>query len=133
MQIFKFLKPSPSRRLKPIEANKHPVAFSTPRGFVIATKIHGTDQFSLAAQSLCLLQKAYDSRLNYDIIALRTDPLNDDEVGRLRQLVFLSNLTDIKSSDGKASPRRCTRCVTVRSGGACDAKNGKLKPSAEKD
>lgn len=86
--------------------------FQRQEGVVIATKIHGPHQFSLAAQSLCLLQKAYNSRLNYDIIAFTTGPLNDHEVGRLRQLVYPSNLTVVLDSPGlqeqiaAISPRR---------------------------
>lgn len=72
--------------------------FQRQEGVVIVTKIHGPHQFTLAAQSLCLMEKAYNSRLNYDIVVFTTESLNHHEVGRLQQLVYPSNLTVVLDS-----------------------------------
>mmetsp|Transcript_33093 Transcript_33093/g.79958 ORF Transcript_33093/g.79958 Transcript_33093/m.79958 type:complete len:451 (+) Transcript_33093:125-1477(+) len=62
-------------------------------GVVIATKIHGPHQFSLVAQSLCLLQKAYNARMNYDILVFTTEPLLKNQTEELNRLVAPANLT----------------------------------------
>ena len=60
---------------------------------VIATKIHGHHQFSLVALSLCLLQKAYNARVNYDILVFTPVPLLKDQTEELNRPVAPANLT----------------------------------------
>ncbi|CAJ1968706.1 unnamed protein product [Cylindrotheca closterium] len=62
-------------------------------GVVIATKIHGPHQISLVSQSLCLLQKAYNARMNYDILVFTTIPLSNYQTEQLMQLVAPAKLT----------------------------------------
>ena len=63
------------------------VEFERQDGVVIATKLHGIHQLFLMEQSLCLLHYAYNKRVNYDIVAFSTDPINETLLEPLRKLV----------------------------------------------
>lgn len=77
------------------------VDFEKQDGVVILAKIHGgNDETSMAElrQSLCLLKQAYNGRMNYDQIVFTTEPLNDDYVQLLTDIVAPAKLTIVVDS-----------------------------------
>eukprot|EP00980_Cylindrotheca_fusiformis_P004820 scaffold1034_cov127-Cylindrotheca_fusiformis.AAC.1 len=61
--------------------------FQRQEGIAIVTKIHGQHQYKLLVQSFCLLTKAYNERMKYDIVVFLTERISEQEEERLRQLV----------------------------------------------
>jgi hypothetical protein len=61
-------------------------------GVVIAIKIHGSGHIRQLKQSLCLLQAAYNDRMNYDIMIFVTEALSDNEVQGLMEVVHPAHL-----------------------------------------
>ena len=74
--------------------------FEKQDGAVIVTKLHGPHQLGLLRQSLCLLTKAYNSRMNYPIIAFTTMPINDTLIDPIREVVYPANLTVVIDNAG---------------------------------
>lgn len=58
--------------------------FTRHDGVVIVTQIHGLAHVEQLKQSLCLLQTAYNSLLQYDIVIFTTLPLTDYETTELQ-------------------------------------------------
>ena len=56
-------------------------------GVVIVTKLHGMPHIKLLEQSICLLHFAYNYRLKYDIVVFTTEPLEDSNVTKMRELM----------------------------------------------
>eukprot|EP00980_Cylindrotheca_fusiformis_P003383 scaffold751_cov87-Cylindrotheca_fusiformis.AAC.8 len=61
--------------------------FQRQEGVVIVSKIHGPHQFKLLVQSFCLLTKAYNERMKYDIVVFSTERISQQKQKRLQQLV----------------------------------------------
>ncbi|KAL7574436.1 hypothetical protein ACA910_015809 [Epithemia clementina (nom. ined.)] len=76
------------------------IEFERQPGVVIVTKLHGVHQLLLLEQSLCLLQYAYNYRVNYDIIAFSTDPIDDALLEPIRQLVSPAQFTLVVDNRG---------------------------------
>jgi hypothetical protein len=73
-------------------------------GVVIATKLHGPHQRQLLFQSLCLLQAAYNRKVNYDIVVFYTEDLNETDMSVTEQIVAPSRI--IWAKDNKGSLRQ---------------------------
>eukprot|EP00980_Cylindrotheca_fusiformis_P027937 scaffold22569_cov116-Cylindrotheca_fusiformis.AAC.8 len=68
--------------------------FQRQEGVVIVTKIHGPHQYKLLVQSFCLLTKAYNERMKYDIVVFYTEnDISQPQIQRLQRLVFPANVT----------------------------------------
>ncbi|KAL7570480.1 hypothetical protein ACA910_004262 [Epithemia clementina (nom. ined.)] len=83
--------------------NKHNttiIEFERQPRVVIATKLHGIHQLFLMEQSLCLLQYAYNYRVNYDIVAFSTDPIDDALLEPIRKLVAPAQFTLVVDNRG---------------------------------
>ena len=76
------------------------VEFERQEGVVIATKLHGIHQLFIMEQSLCLLHYAYNNRVNYDIVAFSTDPINDTLLEPIRKLVAPAKFTLVVDNRG---------------------------------
>jgi hypothetical protein len=74
--------------------------FQRQEGVVLVTKIHGPQQYNLLAQSFCLLTKAYNDRIGYDIVVFTTVPLSEEEEKEVRGLVHPANLTMVIDTPG---------------------------------
>mmetsp|Transcript_23875 Transcript_23875/g.52801 ORF Transcript_23875/g.52801 Transcript_23875/m.52801 type:complete len:599 (+) Transcript_23875:234-2030(+) len=59
---------------------------------VIVTKIHGSVQLRILRQMLCLLTKAYNNRVNHDIIIFTSEKINETDVIALQQIVSPAKL-----------------------------------------
>lgn len=60
---------------------------------VIAMKIHDEAFMPEVKQSLCLLDVAYNSRFNYDIVIFHTIPINESHILEVQQIVSPANVT----------------------------------------
>jgi hypothetical protein len=69
-------------------------------GVVIATKLHGPHQQHLLDQSLCLLQAAYNRKVNYDIVVFYTEDLKEEEMNITSQLVAPARIIWAKDNIG---------------------------------
>jgi hypothetical protein len=69
-------------------------------GVVIATKLHGPHQQLLLDQSLCLLQAAYNRRVNYDIVVFYTEELNPTDMTVTEELVAPARIIWTKDNRG---------------------------------
>ncbi len=111
---------------------------------VIATKIHGENTFSALKQSLCLLTKAYNYRVNYDVVVFSATEVNESLVDMAREIIApakftlvldnpgLQTMVDALSEDHKQNLlERCnathssqllwqTRCVETASAGTSE-------------
>ncbi|KAL7563216.1 hypothetical protein ACA910_014489 [Epithemia clementina (nom. ined.)] len=76
------------------------IEFERQEGVVIATKLHGIHQLFLLEQSLCLLHYAYNKRVNYDIIAFSTDPIDDTLLKPIRKLLAPAKFTLVVDNRG---------------------------------
>jgi hypothetical protein len=94
MSHHRFMEPNP------FDYNETIYHFVKQDGVAIATKIHGPHQFSLLTQSLCLLQSAYNSRFNYDIIVFTVEPLSKKEIEEVQSLVSPAKLTVVIDNRG---------------------------------
>ena len=74
--------------------------FQRQEGVVIVTKIHGPHQHFLLEQAFCLLHKAYNQRMNYDMIVFMAIPLSQDEEDSLRRLVHPAKITYVLDNRG---------------------------------
>lgn len=75
------------------------VDFEQQEGVVIAVKIHGhSHNIIQLKQSLCLLTAAYNYRVQYDVIVFTTDPLDQETVDHLTQIVAPADLKVIIDS-----------------------------------
>lgn len=75
-------------------------SFHRYEGVVIATKLHGPHQQLLLDRSLCLLQAAYNRKVNYDIVVFYTEDLIEEEMEVTRQLVAPAKVTFAKDNRG---------------------------------
>ena len=69
-------------------------------GVVIATKIHGPHQQLLLDQSLCLLQAAYNRKVNYDIVVFYTEELLVEQMKVTESLVYPAKIIWAKDNKG---------------------------------
>jgi hypothetical protein len=77
------------------------VEFEWQPRVVIATKIHdGAYHFRHLQQMLCLLTKAYNHRLNYDIVVFATLPMEEGQIEEIRQIVAPANFTVVIDNPG---------------------------------
>lgn len=67
---------------------------------VIVTKIHGSHQWFLAEQSLCLLHYAYNHRVLYDIIIFTAEPIPENDVKDLQTVLAPAKLTVVRDNKG---------------------------------
>lgn len=67
-------------------------AFTKHHGVVIGMKIHGPPHVPQLKQSLCLLNQAYNNRMNYDIVIFTTLPLADADTEHLKEMVHPASL-----------------------------------------
>jgi hypothetical protein len=74
--------------------------FQHQESVVLVTKIHGPHQYKLLAQSFCLLTKAFNDRIGYDIVVFTTLPLSEEEEKEVRGLVHPANLTIVLDTPG---------------------------------
>lgn len=72
--------------------------FEKQEGVAIVTQIHGPHQYGLLRQSFCLLHKAYNSRMLYDLIVFLADPLSKEQVEEMTKLVHPANLTFVNNA-----------------------------------
>ena len=71
-----------------VQSRSKIVDFERQEGVVIAVKIHGHDKNIVQLkQSLCLLQAAYNHKLNYPVVVFVTDPMTDEDVDHLKAIV----------------------------------------------
>ncbi len=66
----------------------------------IVTKIHGEHQWSLAEQSLCLLHYAYNHKVLYDIIIFSTDPVSEEKIQSLQDILSPAKVTLVVDNKG---------------------------------
>jgi hypothetical protein len=67
---------------------------------VIATKMHGPNSVTALKQSLCLLKYAYNDRLNYDILVFSSEPVPEEALAPIRQMVAPANFTFVVDNPG---------------------------------
>jgi len=59
---------------------------------VIATKIHGDNQWPLLLQSMCLLHYAYNHKVLYDIVVFSTEPIPKEDIDSLQAMISPAKL-----------------------------------------
>ena len=76
--------------------------FEPQERVVIASKIHGEFHWGILEQTLCLLQYAYNNRVNYDIVIFSTVPIDDKEedVNRVKKMVAPASFTVVVDNPG---------------------------------
>lgn len=67
--------------------------FEHQDGVVIVTKIHGPRSWYQLVQSQCLLKAAYNNRTHYDLLVFVTEPIPDDKVQQLQDLLHPATAT----------------------------------------
>ena len=77
-----------------------PMEFQRHDGVVIVTKIHGPKLMILVEQMICLLTKAYNERMRYDIIVFTTDPFSDENKTHIQSMGAPANVTVIQDNPG---------------------------------
>lgn len=78
------------------------VEFENQEGAVIVTKVHGPHQLPLLKQSLCLLNSAYNHRVQYDIVVFTTISIEDNDplLLDIHTIVAPAKLTVVLDNDG---------------------------------
>lgn len=66
----------------------------------IVTKIHGEHQWSLVEQSLCLLHYAYNHKVLYDIIIFSTDPVSEENIQSLKDILSPAKVNLVVDNKG---------------------------------
>jgi hypothetical protein len=85
---------------KPAVPRPEIVDFEKQEGVVIASTIHGYPaEYGLVNQALCLLTKAYNDRMEYDVIVFTTIPVSDEAVEMWRASVYPANFRVITDED----------------------------------
>ena len=76
--------------------------FERQERVVIASKIHGEFHWGILEQTLCLLQHAYNNRVNYDIVIFSTVPIDDkmEDVNRVKKMVAPASFTVVVDNPG---------------------------------
>ena len=69
-------------------------------GVVIVTKIHGPTQMHLLRQMICLLTKAYNELMQYDIIIFTTIPFSKENITQIQTLGSPANITVVVDNPG---------------------------------
>jgi hypothetical protein len=95
----------PSRVIHPpgvAQNTTRAVEFEHQEGAVIVTKVHGPHQLALLKQSLCLLDSAYNHRVQYDILVFTTISIeeNDPLLLDVREIVAPAKLTVVVDNEG---------------------------------
>ena len=76
------------------------VEFERQDGVVIVTKIHGPTHTKLLEQMLCLLTKAYNERMRYDVIIFTTLSFPNDTMAYVQGLGAPANVTFVQDNPG---------------------------------
>ena len=93
--------PYPVDFIPPI--NTSVIDFERQDGVVIVTKIHSEkakNHIKMLKQSLCLLQKAYNDRLQYDILVFTSLPVSESVQQDIKAMVSPTRLTFVVDNDG---------------------------------
>ena len=76
------------------------VEFERQERVVVATKIHGPRNLNLLEQMLCLFTKAYNDRMNYDVIVFTTLPFSEENMTHVQSLGAPANVTFVVDNPG---------------------------------
>jgi hypothetical protein len=76
------------------------VEFERQERVVIATKIHGPNMSFILEQMLCLLTKAYNGRMQYDVLIFTSEAFSQDEIKVIQAVGAPAKVTIVKDNPG---------------------------------
>jgi hypothetical protein len=76
------------------------VEFERQERVVIATKIHGPNMRLMLEQMLCLLTKAYNGRMQYDVLIFTSEAFSEEEIKSVQAVGAPANVTIVKDNPG---------------------------------
>jgi hypothetical protein len=76
------------------------VEFERQERVVIATKIHGPNMSFILEQMLCLLTKAYNERMQYDVLIFTSETFSEEEIKVIQAVGAPAKVTLVKDNPG---------------------------------
>ena len=81
-------------------ASKAVVDFERQERVVLATKMHASNMAFMLEQMLCLLTKAYNDRMNYDIIIFTAEPWEEEAAQKVADIVAPAKISFVVDNPG---------------------------------
>jgi hypothetical protein len=76
------------------------VEFERQERVVIATKIHGPNMSFILEQMLCLLTKAYNARMQYDVVVFTSEAWTEEQIKVIQAVGAPAKVTIVKDNPG---------------------------------
>jgi hypothetical protein len=83
-----------------INKTKMVVEFERQERVVIVTKIHGPNMSFILEQMLCLLTKAYNGRMQYDVLIFTSESFSEEEINVIQAVGAPAKVTIVKDNPG---------------------------------